>query len=455
MKHPDYLIEKYNVPAPRYTSYPTVPLWDLNSFSREKWYEAVKRIFKESNQDKGISLYIHLPFCEKLCTYCGCNKRITRNHQVEDGYIETLLQEWQQYLTIFTEKPRLREIHLGGGTPTFFSPQNLEKLISNILISVEIFPDHEFGFEGHPNNTTYQHLETLYRLGFKRVSFGVQDFDEKIQRTINRIQPYENVERVTKEARKLGYQSINFDLVYGLPFQTPEIIRETVQKVGRLLPERIAYYSYAHVPWKMPSQRGYSEKDLPDRAAKRGLYEEGRTLLSELGYHDIGMDHFSLPEDRLFQVWQEGKLHRNFMGYTTTPTDLLVGLGTSSISDAYYAYSQNLKTVEEYQHSIQERGHAFEKGHLLTSEDLAIKRFILDLICNAKAKLQDPVLESLGNQQKEELEVMEKEGLLLRSNTFCEITEAGRPFVRNICKVFDARLKNYNSAEENLFSKAI
>ncbi|CAN5568840.1 hypothetical protein BH23BAC1_BH23BAC1_45600 [soil metagenome] len=337
------LIKKYNVPAPRYTSYPTVPYWDKEQISSRSWIEVVKRAFMESNKEKGISLYIHLPFCESLCTYCGCNTRITKNHKVEDEYIDAVMKEWQFYLQQFSEKPIIRELHLGGGTPTFFSPENLWQLISNILGTAEMHPSADFSFEGHPNNTTEKHLQVLFDLGFRRVSFGIQDLDLKVQYAIHRIQPYENVEAVSKEARRIGYTSINFDLIYGLPFQTSESVLSTIEKFAQLMPERIAFYSYAHVPWLKPGQRGYSEDNLPDNEVKRKLYESGKEKLNSLGYINIGMDHFALPGDSLYEAFHEGKLHRNFMGYTVCHTDLLVGLGTSAISDAKYGYMQNNK----------------------------------------------------------------------------------------------------------------
>ena len=212
------LLAKYNVAIPRYTSYPTVPYWKDN-IDVQQWKDAFKHEFNEKNSQEGISLYIHLPFCEKLCTYCGCNKKITTNHSVEEEYMEALLKEWQLYLDLMNSRPVIREVHLGGGTPTFFSPENLTYLLSSIFKNAEIHPRHEFSFEGHPNNTTKQHLESLYKLGFKRVSYGVQDNDPEVQRIINRIQPFENVKKATETARAVGYESVNFDLIYGLPKQ--------------------------------------------------------------------------------------------------------------------------------------------------------------------------------------------------------------------------------------------
>src|SRR5690606_14366195 len=297
------LIQKYNIPTPRYTSYPTVPLWE-NNLQREHWSELVKKAYDDFGKKEGISLYIHLPFCESLCTYCGCNKRITKNHSVEAPYIDTVLAEWQMHLKLLPSRPKLAGIHLGGGTPTFFSPEELSRLIHTIQSSSELLPDAEFSFEGHPNNTTLSHLKALYDVGFTRVSYGIQDFDPKVQKAIHRIQPLEKVKEATDNARKVGYSSINFDLIYGLPHQTIETITDTFEKVADLRPDRIAFYSYAHVPQLFPAQKAF-EAFLPQEAEKRALYDRGKALLIEMGYQEIGMDHFSLSEDPLFLAQKE------------------------------------------------------------------------------------------------------------------------------------------------------
>ncbi len=287
------LIDKYNIPGPRYTSYPTVPYWDESTFSPEKWKESVIRSFNESNPEEGISIYIHLPFCEALCTFCACHKRITKQHSVEIPYLESVLKEWRLYLELFSEKPKLKELHLGGGTPTFFSPQNLRTLLEGIFDTVEIAEHQEFSFEGHPNNTTREHLQTLYDLGFRRASFGVQDYDPKVQKAINRIQPFEKVKEVTEIAREIGYTGISHDLVFGLPHQTWDSNGHTIRKTMELKPDRLAFYSYAHVPWvKGVGQRGFDENDLPSGEEKRRLYEDGKRLLENLGYIEVGNGSF-------------------------------------------------------------------------------------------------------------------------------------------------------------------
>jgi oxygen-independent coproporphyrinogen III oxidase len=447
------LLKKYDVPVPRYTSYPTVPHWHTEPFTQEAWFGAVKRCFDETNQAKGISLYIHLPFCESLCTYCACNTRITKNHKVEEGYIEAVLKEWATYLKVFGERPLVRELHLGGGTPTFFSPENLTRLMEGIFAQADRHPDFEFSFEGHPNNTTYTHLQHLGAQGFSRVSYGVQDLDMKVQVAINRVQPFENVQRVTHESRSLGYQSVNFDLVYGLPWQTPVSVADTVKKVISLLPERIAFYSYAHVPWLRPGQRSYTDADLPTDVEKRALYETGRQLLLDAGYFDIGMDHFSLPTDGLYKAHQQGKLHRNFMGYTTNPTDLLVGLGTSSISDAHYAYAQNVKSVEGYTDNIEKKGNALMKGHMMSEEDRLRRKCILQLAC--QGKLAWVLLEQVWNPDlATKIEEFIADGLVVMREGELALLPEGRPFIRNICSAFDLHLQARKTSGQ-VFSRSI
>lgn len=440
---------------PRYTSYPTIPYWDTDRFGTDKWVEAVKRSFEESNDTKGISLYIHLPFCESLCTYCACNTRITKNHRVEIEYIRALLKEWEIYRKIFGSTPVIRELHLGGGTPTFFSPENLKWLVTYLLEEGVVHEENEFSFEGHPNNTTAEHLQTLFDLSFKRVSFGVQDLDPKVQKTINRIQPFEQLAQVTNWSRMIGYQSISYDLIYGLPFQTRVTIENTIRKVLTLKPDRVSFYSYAHVPWLSPGQRGYGEADLPSNIQKRELYETGRTLLKENGYADIGMDHFALPQDSLYHARVQGKLHRNFMGYTTTNSDLLLGLGASAISDAKYAYAQNLKKVEDYAQGIADNILAVFKGHIQTEEDLEIKQCILEIACDGKIN-NDKLLKIENPFIRENLNVMLHEGILKRNSEGFHVSESGRAFTRNICSVFDQKMKVNNRIGNNaVFSKSI
>ncbi|AWD69736.1 oxygen-independent coproporphyrinogen III oxidase [Acinetobacter schindleri] len=450
------LIQKYNVPGPRYTSYPTVPYWEEQYFSLEQWKQTLKRSFAESNQKEGISLYIHLPFCESLCTFCGCHKRVTKRHEVEQPYIQAVLKEWDLYCELLEEKPIVKEIHLGGGTPTFFSVEHLTQLIKGILAKAKIAPEHEFSFEGHPNNTTYEHLQGLYDLGFRRVSYGVQDYNETVQKAIHRIQPYENVKQVTEWAREIGYTSISHDLVFGLPFQSLEDVLTTIGQTNTLMPDRLALYSYAHVPWiKGNGQRGFKDADVPKDEIKRQCYEEGKKKLLAHGYHEIGMDHFALESDSMYQAFKEGSLHRNFMGYTASKTQVMIGLGISSISDSWYSFAQNVKTIEEYYECLEQNEIPVVKGHVLSREDLIIRKHILNLMCSFTTSWVDEHMQFAEiDEVLEQLKEMSQDQLIKIADSSVTILEKGKPFVRNICMSFDLRLKR-KMPENRIFSMTI
>jgi len=451
----DALALKYNVPVPRYTSYPTMPYWENSAFDVETYKRSVKTSFYETNGKDGISLYVHLPFCESLCTYCGCNTRITKNHKVEDPYINAVLKEWIMYREIMGDAPVIREIHLGGGTPTFFSAENLNKLIGGLLDGATIHPQAEFSFEAHPANTTVAHLQTLYDLGFRRLSLGIQDFDPAVQFIINRHQTFEQVKLVTREARRIGYTSINYDLIYGLPLQTLAGLTNTMMMVAELRPERIAFYSYAHVPWIKPGQRRFTENDLPDAETKSKLCEIGRALLKSNGYLEIGMDHFALEGDELLIAERSGTLHRNFMGYTHQHTQLMVGLGVSSISDSLYAFAQNSKVLEEYLQMIGDGELPIVKGHILTFKDLVIRKHILNIMCKGHTTwdhhkmLCDTALEGL-----ERLQPLADDGLIELDWRGLQVTPIGKKFLRNICMALDVRLWA-DKPSTQLFSMAI
>jgi oxygen-independent coproporphyrinogen-3 oxidase len=449
------LLQKYDVPAPRYTSYPTVPHWDPSPPEAAFWEEAVRSTFNATNKEDGISVYIHLPFCEKLCTYCGCNTRITINHAVEKVYMRAVLKEWQRYLRVFEGKPNIKEVHLGGGTPTFFSPENLKELLCGILDGADKAPGYEFSFEAHPGNTTDEHLSALYELGFRRISIGVQDFDPAVLQIINRQQTYEDVKQLTESARIMGFSSVNFDLIYGLPLQRRDRFMETIEKVAELRPDRIALYSYAHVPWVKPGQRKFSEADLPDSTLKLALYKSASEYFRNVGYCSIGMDHFALPDDELCVAATKGELHRNFMGYTVSRTRLLVGLGASAISDAGTAYAQNHKKVEDYYSSLKDHPFAYFKGHVLTETDHQIRRHILNIMCSSKTtweNLEDQIPEVYDAIER--LRGMEEDGLVEINPFELRVTEAGQSFLRNICVAFDQRLWSGNS-ERVKFSQAV
>jgi len=374
---------------------------------------------------------------------------------VEAPYIDAVLNEWNLYVDYLGEKPIIKELHLGGGTPTFFATNELERLINGIFERTEKHIETAFSFEGHPNNTTYKHLESLKNLGFDRVSFGVQDYDATVQKAIHRIQPFENVQKVTEWSRALGYKSVSHDIIYGLPFQNSETIVKTIEKTALLNPDRISFYSYAHVPWiKGNGQRGFNDEDLPKNDEKRNLYEIGRQMLEQIGYQEIGMDHFAKVSDSLYQSYQNLSLHRNFMGYTSSKTTVMIGLGASSISDSENAFAQNEKHIETYTKLVNEKQFPVVKGHALTTEDLILRKAILEIICQFQTDLTKvyPIIEK--SELNKRLQEFLNDGLILINDDQLEVTELGKTFVRNICMSFDEHLIQ-NKPETQLFSMTI
>ena len=455
MKVNSGLLKKYNVPGPRYTSYPTVPYWAENP-TEEQWISTIGMALDENEKlGVGAALYIHIPFCESLCTYCGCNTRITRNHAVADPYVDTILKEWDLYLTKLNRQITLSEVHLGGGTPTFLTPAELKRLMDGIFARVKIAKAHEFSVEADPRVTTREHLETLAKLGFKRLSLGIQDFDPKVQEVVHRVQSEEQVWKITSTARELGFESINYDLIYGLPFQTRESIRNTIEVVRKHRPDRIAFYAYAHVPWIKPSQRRFTEADLPEGDEKRTLYELGRSMLEEVGFKEVGMDHFALETDSLWKASQDHALHRNFMGYTSRQVAPLIALGVSAIGDSWRAFAQNEKLLETYVSRVEKGEIPIHRGHLLSAEDLILRRHILDLMTKLKTSWseKEQFIEYLDSVP-ERLAELVQDGLVKVTDKRCVVTEEGRAYLRNICMAFDARLVR-KAPTTALFSKTI
>lgn len=443
------LIAKYDIPAPRYTSYPTVPYWSVDP-SAEQWLDHIRNSLQPSSAK--IAIYIHIPFCESLCTFCGCNKSITKNHSVEDPYIENLLKEFNIYLDAVPElKTReLKEIHLGGGSPTYLSEKNLEYMVTRILEKMNVSSEPNFSVEVEPRRTRREQLEVLYKLGFKRVSLGVQDFDEEVQRLINRNQPLEKTKAITDISREIGYNSVNFDLIYGLPKQSLETMTDTIQKTLQLKPDRLAFYSYAHVPWIKPSQRLFTEDDLPRSGEKRKLYEYGRTQFENGGYKEIGMDHFALTTDSLWTSYTNGSLHRNFMGYTENRTDLQLGLGVSSISDSWTCFHQNEKILKKYEKRLANNQLPTLRGHILNEEDLMIRKLVLKLVTTWEVELPY----DLANNVRDYLKTMEEDELIQWNGNKLIINEKGHPFLRNICMGLDLRMRN-KLPDARVFSQSI
>lgn len=450
------LLQKYNIPGPRYTSYPTVPYWS-DSPTQEQWVDHISKALEESEKEGvGAALYIHIPFCESLCTYCGCNTRITRNHSVGHPYVNTLLKEWRLYQAKVGRKISISEIHLGGGTPTFLSAEELQSLMQQLVEGVQVHPHSEFSVEADPRVTTVRQLEILYQEGFRRLSLGIQDFDPQVQEIVNRVQSEEQIRALTLAARKIGYTSINFDLIYGLPLQTLKSVEDTLARVREIGPDRIAFYSYAHVPWIKPGQRRFTEVDLPAGETKRALYERGRQLLEEGGYAEIGMDHFALQTDPLWRAEREKTLHRNFMGYTSRQVSPLIPLGVSAIGDSWSAFAQNEKLLEVYQGRIEKGELPLFRGHILSDEDQVLRRQILNLMTRMETHWTPEELEKVSHLRgvQNNLRELKQDDLVNVDEYSCQITEAGRPFMRNICMAFDSRL-SAKAPKTQLFSQTI
>ena len=443
------LFKKYDVPAPRYTSYPTVPYWETTP-SSQAWIENLNSSLQKPSAS--WSLYMHIPYCETLCTFCGCNTVITKDHKKESGYIQSLHQEWNAYLQHVPslKKVPLKHLHLGGGTPTFLSAQSLQELLEPMLKSVNLDPEFEGSIEVDPRRTTKDQLVVLRELGFQRVSLGVQDFDPEVQKLINRIQPFEITEDITRISRELGFTSVNFDLIYGLAKQTKESIRESVKKTIQLRPDRIALYSLAIVPWIKPAQRLFKDEDLPQGEDKRALYEICRESLLTTGYVEIGMDHFALPTDGLALATKNQSLHRNFMGYTNHRTDVLLGLGVSSISETTEMFHQNEKVLPTYQQLVGDEKIPTFRGHCLNQEDQTRRNQILQFMTTGKVVLLDQQKQQAQSFLKEMLD----DGLIQLTMNEMILTDIGRPFLRNACMFFDERLKKKNPTTQ-VFSKSL
>lgn len=431
------VIEKYNVSSPRYTSYPTILDWNKKELESKELAPKIKTSFSSMDKIK-TSVYIHLPFCESLCTFCGCYKHITKNHTVEDPYINALIKEWKLYHTLAEGKNiEVEELHLGGGTPTFFSTSQLKRLLAEITKNKP--ENFYYSIEGHPNNTTSEHLSLFREFGFKRISFGVQDYSPIVQKAINRIQTYEQVAKVTDEARKLGFTSISHDLVFGLPKQTFEGLKDSILKTIHLKPDSISLYSYAHVPWvKGTGQRGFDESDLPTGTQKRKLYEMAKEMLLDTGYEEIGMDHFGLKHEPLTLAKRNKTMTRNFMGYTTAQSKQLIGLGVSAISEYSFGYAQNVKSVKEYHELIDQLILPTHKGHFHSETDIKLKAHIENLMCKFETKYEKgSLLDKLIEENKKILYAMEEDVIIKTTDNKIKITEDGQPFVRNVCMILD------------------
>jgi len=431
------LIKKYDRPGPRYTSYPPVPYWN-GTPKEHQWLSHIKDNY---NENEGIDLYIHIPYCEKLCYYCGCNRSITKNFDKGREYVELLKREWVLYKEKLQFSLKVNSLHFGGGTPTFLKPEYLKDLLS--FIKPDFTEDFLGSIEVDPRTCLPEHLDVLKEFGFERISMGIQDFDLKVQTAINRVQPKELVERVVSEVRKRNFKSLNFDLIYGLPYQTVESIRNSINTVISMSPEMIAFYSYAHLPARLKNQKLLPEEALPVGPEKRELYNQGKGLLENLGYREIGLDHFAKDDSYLAKVHKEHKLLRNFMGYTDKKASVMIGLGITSISNTPISFAQNYKELNPYVESLDKGIIPINHGHTQSQTDLIIEDIVQKIMCNGYVQIEDSSKVPHWNEILTELSIMEEDGLLNFDEEKCIIktTKVGHVFLRNIAMLFDVNLR--------------
>ena len=444
------LLEKYDVPVPRYTSYPAVPNWQ-QAPTPEQWAAAVEDALRP--EDASLAIYVHLPFCEVLCTFCGCNTVITRNRERGAPYIDTVLAELDLYrsrVPALAERP-VAQLHLGGGTPTFMPPDVLTALLRGLLSRLPLRADqYEGSVEVDPRVTTPAHLAAMRAEGLTRISLGVQDIDDEVLRLVNRPQPLATTAAMCAAARASGYDSINFDLIYGLPGQTAATMARLADAVLELRPDRLAVYSFARVPWIKPAQRKFTDEQVPAGAAKRELYEVLRESLLGAGYVELGLDHFALPHDALARSAAAGTLHRNFMGYTDRRTSALLGLGVSAISETPGCYHQNEKVITVYERRVAAGEIPTHRGHLLSDDDRRRASLIRSLMTTGRA----PLTAADREHARTELAALIADGIIAIDDRELRITATGKPFVRNAAAFFDTYLRTA-SREGPVYSRAI
>lgn len=437
------LYYKYDQAVPRYTSYPAYPFWN-GLPSETLWLEHLQLDLKTYPK---CDIYIHVPFCEKLCTYCGCTRTITRDHSVETPYVDAIIQEWRHQLTLCPSL-EINSIHFGGGTPSFLSPTNLDLLLENLAQG----NGQDFKLEGSieldPRVTTREHLQVLSKWNIKRISMGVQDFDPDVQKAINRIQSFEMVQKLISQAKEEGIEEINFDLIFGLPLQTTKSIQNTFEKVIDLRPDTIAFFSYAHLPKKIRHQKALDRFHIPTGKEKRTLYECGKNILETSSYYEIGLDHFALGSSSLYKALCEDRLFRNFMGYTTQDVPIVIGLGPSSISSTTRSYRQNEKNPNTYQNLIKQQGHAAIYGHQQSRQDRESLKIIQSIMNSKPVDLSaffEFLTPSIILKIESELLEFQKDEIITYHNRVVCLTKQGRPFMRNVCASLDTYLHNKDS----------
>ncbi len=447
-------IEAFEQPGPRYTSYPTVPVWKELTGDLQ-----FREALKLHDPKHPLSLYIHLPFCVRLCHFCACTKIIDKDHKLGTHYLEALFKEIELVRNHLSAKAEIHQLHYGGGTPTYYGPNELSRLSEKLRQAFLIHEDAELSVEANPVVTTIEHLRALRDQGFWRISFGVQDFDSEVQRVINREQSFDQTRQLAEHARELGFKSLNLDLIYGLPLQTEATIESTIKQVQILRPDRIALYSFAKVPWRQPFQRRFRDEDLPTGLNKVNLYLKARELLEDAGYEAVGMDHFALPHDELFQARSEKRLHRNFMGYTTLPEAQMIGLGLSGISMFDEIYVQNDRNLQDYYRKLEAGLLPIERGHILNTEDRLRRSIIMDLMCNFELDFKSYEdryqlrVPKFFEKEFVELDKLAQHGLLKLDESQIQILPRGQVLVRNIAMVFDQYLSE--SEHQKLFSQTI
>jgi len=455
------LLARYDRPGPRYTSYPTAVEFH-EGVSDAAYVESLARA--DAFPDEPLSVYVHLPFCEERCAYCGCNVVITKHRDVTDRYLDYLDREIDLLAAHLPHRRTISQLHWGGGTPTYYTAAELERVFARLTQHFTFTPDAEIGVEIDPRVTSPEQLSTLRRLGFNRLSMGVQDFAPEVQEAVNRIQSYELTKSLVDHARALGFRSINIDLIYGLPYQTTEGFARTLELVIALRPERVAVYSFAFVPWMKAHMKRLPEEGLPGPDLKIALLALAQEAFGAAGYRQIGMDHFALPEDELARALEARTLHRNFMGYTVQSARDMVALGISAIGDVQSTFVQNTKKLNEYYAALDEGRFPVERGYALDPDDRIRRHVITELMCNGHLDIRDVerrfgiVFEDYFARELAELAAADSpaaDGLVTVGPEALEITPLGRMFVRNVCMMFDRYLQARTSGTKPVFSRTV
>jgi oxygen-independent coproporphyrinogen III oxidase len=449
-------LARYNRPGPRYTSYPTAPVWN-DSFGPDD----LERVHEEAERARSpVSLYMHIPFCESLCLFCACNVIIHKDKRVAPPYLSVLKREMERLSRSVSKQREVVQFHWGGGTPTYLTPEQIEDLFGAVRARFTFAADAEIGIEVDPRVTSRAHLETLRRLGFNRLSMGIQDFHAEVQKAIHRIQPFELTRDLLFAARELGFDSINVDLIYGLPYQTPERFAHTVDQILELAPDRVALFSYAHVPW-LKKQQGSFAAHLPEGMQKFEIFRTGLLKFLEAGYLYIGMDHFAKPGDELAISQRNRTLHRNFQGYTTKAGADLYGMGVTAISGIQNAYAQNHRELAAWEKAVGERGIATMRGYRLSEDDRLRRAVISRLLCHTVV-IKEEIAREFGVDfdryfatELAHLEAPREDGLVSLDAGEIRATWLGRIFIRNLAMVFDPYLEKQQLAAKPLFSKTL